>query len=186
MGAMVCGCADTHWDYRAVPSVHMLKKGEPGDTGPLELAVAKPAHHSEVLPERTVLLASMRSEGVGYPSSVYRTVVVMLHGAPKPGKVWLDSENAVLLTYSNWSAPAHQSVTLAGSVDVISVTPNEVVADVAIKDSGEFNQTAWVDRWWDPVSVLPPLTLVGRHTFQVTTQNDPIFEKAAVKWVRAD
>jgi hypothetical protein len=186
------GCAQMKWEYVAVPDVRVTQHEDPGTMGPLVLTVANDAQSSkqkketgkEVKP-RTVLMATTDASMGDYSSQVHRTFLLFLDGAPKPGKIWFDTDNSVLITYSAWSAPDRTRVGLTGSVNIVSVNGNEVVADVALRDTSEVDQYQWVDRSWDPGIWQWPTVLTGRHVFRITAPEDPIFEKAAVKWVKA-
>ena len=42
------------------------------------------------------------------------------------------------------------------------------------------------DRPYDPAAWQIPWVVIGRHTFQITSQDDPSLKKAAVQWVRTE
>ncbi|HSV16091.1 MAG TPA: hypothetical protein VLI90_17655 [Tepidisphaeraceae bacterium] len=179
---IAAGCSRDTWSYRAVPDTNLSRPNPMATRGTL---VLKGDSGTEAAPlsKQTVLMASWQHDSALYHHNVGRTLVIFIDGQPKPGQYWLTSENAVLLTYSAYSAPARERVNLAGSIRVDRVEGNRIVADVAVQETSEIDSSEFIDHPWDAMYTLPPFRLRGQHTFAVTTPADPIFEKSAVKWV---
>ena len=144
-------------------------------------SVATEAHKPQ-----TVLVASVRRDWGSYDRSIGRTVVLFIDGTPAPGEYWLNADNSVLITYSAYTAPARTRVGLNGSLKIISMNDKEIVADVAFRETSEADSTVLAEHPYDPAAWQIPWVVIGRRTFQITTQDDPSLKKAAVQWVRAD
>ena len=192
------GCARDVWSYRAVPDINISRPNQIDTKGALVLktepanapsAFATPAEGSTRLADpsapsrRTVLVANWQHESAMYHHDVARTLVIFLDGQPRPGQYWLTPDNAVLLTFSAYSAPERVRVNLTGSIRIDQVHGNQIVADVAVRDTTEIDTSLFFERPFDPMYQIAPFVLYGTHTFAVTDPNDPLFAKAAVKWV---
>jgi hypothetical protein len=140
----------------------------------------------EVHPPQTVLVASVRKDLGAYDRSTGRTVVLFIDGNAAPGEYWLNPDNSVLISFSAYTAPARTRGGLTGSVKVISVDGDKIVADVAIRETTEGDSTLYVDAPYDPINWQIPWVITGRRTFTITNQDDPILRKAAVQWVHGD
>jgi hypothetical protein len=184
LAAGLVGCSHDTWNYRVVPDTQLARPNPLDTRGALILqegqTVSKPTAPAG---RQTVIMASWKHESSFYDQSVGRTLVIFLDGKPRPGQYWLTADNAVLLTYSAYSAPARERVNLSGSIRIEKVEGDGVVADIAVLDSTEIDSSNYLDRPWDPVNQQFPFRLRGTHKFAVTTTSDPVFEKAAVKWV---
>jgi hypothetical protein len=112
-----------------------------------------------------------------------QTLVIFLDGAPKPGEYWLNPDNAVLITYSAYSAPQRERVALVGSVTILQTGGPEIVAKLAVSDTTAIDTSLFLDRPWDPINRQWPYELKGIFKFGVTEPGDPLFAKSAVKWV---
>jgi hypothetical protein len=140
-------------------------------------------HEIGVPSKQTVLVASWTHNVMGtYQSECGRTLVVLLDGAPKPGRVWLTAENSMLINYSSYSAPSRQRIGLEGSIDILRVRGDEIDTEVAARDTTDIDSSQFMDRPWDTLNRQFPFKLTGRHTFAITTPDDPIFKTAGVKW----
>jgi hypothetical protein len=191
---LLAGCQS--WTYRAVPNVNVSRPNELGSEGPLELKIEPdgPAmssadrkwirdHEIGVPSKQTVLVASWTHNVMGtYQSECGRTLVVLLDGAPKPGRIWLTAENSMLINYSSYSAPSRQRIGLEGSIDILRVHGDEIDTEVAARDTTDIDSSQFMDRPWDTLNRQFPFKLTGRHTFAITTPDDPIFKTAGVKW----
>jgi hypothetical protein len=133
--------------------------------------------------KQTVLMISEHKNWGDYGSSFGRTVVLIIDGPLKPGQYWLTPENSVLIMYSSQSAPARTRVGLAGSVKVLSVHDDQIVADVAVRQTFDTDSGDFMDHYQDPTVWQIPWLIEGKHTFVVTKPSDPAFEKSAVRWV---
>jgi hypothetical protein len=193
---VLTGCGYDSWNYRAVPGVTISRPDLLDNEGRLVLKMEADAgslqspemlrwlhDHPAAAAKRTVLVASFRHESWFYSHTMGRTLVVFLDGAPKPGQIWLNPDNAVLITYSAYSAPSRERVALVGSVTIDKIDGKEIIARVAVRDTTEIDSSLFVDRPWDPINRTWPFTLRGTFTFDVTEPKDPLFEKSAVKWV---
>jgi hypothetical protein len=118
-----------------------------------------------------------------YGTSYGQTVVLIIDGAVKPGQYWLTPENSVLIRFSSMSPPARSRVGLAGSVKVLSVTGDKIVAAVAIRQTFDTDSGDFMDHYQDPTVWQTPWLIEGKHTFVVTKPGDPAFEKSQVHWV---
>jgi hypothetical protein len=145
--------------------------------------VNKEAVVAAVESSQTVLMASEKKSLGNFSSSFARTVVLIIDGPPKPGQYWLTADNSVLITSSAWSAPARSRVNLVGSVKILEVHGNRIFADVAIRETTEGDTSEYLDHIYDPAYYQTQWLLQGKHTFEVTSTADPVFEKAAVHWV---
>lgn len=192
------GCAKDTVSYRAVPNINIAQPTQLDSQGALVLqtepagpkakvsdAVARWLRdtQSTLASPRTVLVVAIHHDHFFYNLTEGRTLVIFLDPHPKPGQVWLNPDNAVLLSYSAYSAPIRERVNLAGSVDIKSVKGNQIVAALSVRDTTSFDSTAFLDKPFDPLARTYPFRLWGEHTFIVTSQNDPLFEKSAIKWV---
>jgi hypothetical protein len=133
--------------------------------------------------KQTVLMINQKKKWGNYDSSFGQTVVLILDGPVKPGQYWLTPSNSVLIRYSSATPPARTRVGLAGSVKVLSVEGDKIVADVSVRqtfdtDSGDFMAT-----YYDPTVWQMPWVISGKHTFVVTKTNDPAFDQAQVRWI---
>ncbi len=188
------GCQS--WTYKAVPNVNVSRPNELGSEGPLVLKV-EPAgpvmsaaerqwindHQIGVASVQTVLIAAWTHNVMGtYQSDCGRTLVVLLNGAPKPGRIWLTPENSMLINYSSYSNPSRQRIGLEGSINILSVNGDKIETEVAARDTTEIDSSQFMDRPWDTLNRQFPFVLTGKHTFAVTTPNDPTFKAAGVKW----
>ena len=196
------GCARDVWSYRAVPDVNIARPTQQDSEGVVVLETEPDEPPSSKVPtaverwlrqtqptvasRRTVLMVSWKHETFYDDDSGGRTLLVFLTGAPKVGRVWLDPDNSVLLTYSGYSAPAHERVNLVGSINVKKVLGDRLVADVTCGDVSAPDSTAFLERPWDPTSRMWPFRLGGTYTFAYTTPADPLFKKSAVQWVHSD
>jgi hypothetical protein len=133
--------------------------------------------------KQTVLMISEHKKWGDYGTSFGRTVVLIIDGTVKPGQYWLNPENSVLIMYSSQSAPARTRVGLAGSVKVLSVDDNQIVADVSVRQTFDTDSGDFMDHYQDPVVWQTPWMIQGKHTFMVSKPSDPAFENAAVRWV---
>ncbi len=195
LALLLCGCDS--WTYRAVPNVSLSYPNELGSEGPVVFQSSQPGlppmtasiqqsilDHANAAPvNQTVLMATWKHDYGTYESSVRQTLVVRLDGDLKPGQYWISPENAVLITYSAYSAPSRQRIGLAGSIKVLQVNDNKIIADVAVRDTREIDSSDFLDQPWDPQYAIFPFSLTGTHTFAITSPTDPLFEKAGVKWV---
>ena len=162
-------------DYREM----QLKKSTlvGGNLAPAPVEIHKP---------QTVLVASVQRDFGRYETSVGRTIVLFIDGDPAPGEYWLNADNSVLIGFSAYSAPARTRVGLTGSIKILSVNEGKVEADIAIHETTEADSTNWVEKPYDPINWQVPWTITGRHTFQMTTQDDPALKKAALQWMRSE
>jgi hypothetical protein len=191
---LLAGCQS--WTYRAVPNVNVSRPNELGSEGPLELKL-EPAgppmdratrqwirdHQTGVASMQTVLVASWKHDVMGtYQSDCGRTLVILLDGAPKPGRVWLTAENSMLINYSSYSAPSRQRIGIEGSIDIVRVRDGAIDTEVAVRDTNDIDSSQFMDRPWDTLNRQFPFKLTGRHTFAVTDPSDPVFRAAGVKW----
>jgi hypothetical protein len=192
--SFVGGCDS--WNYRAVPDITISRPDQLDNEGRLVLKVEPDAatlqtpamlqwlhDHPAAAAKRTVLMASRRHESPFYNQTMGQTLVIFLDGAPKPGEYWLTPDNAVLITYSAYSAPERERVALVGSVTIEKTDGRQIVAKLAVKDTTEIDTSLFVDHPYDPVNQQWPYEIRGTYTFQVTQPGDPLFEKSAVKWV---
>jgi hypothetical protein len=184
------------WTYRAVPNVNVSRPNELGSEGPLQLKIEPPGpamtqaerkwirdHEIGVASMQTVLVANWEHNVLGtYQSDCGRTLVVLLDGPPKPGRVWLNSENSMLINYSSYSAPSRQRIGVEGSIEILSVRDKEIDTLVAVRDTTEIDSSNFMDRPWDTLNRQFPFKLTGKHTFAITTPSDPLFKSAGVKW----
>jgi hypothetical protein len=180
--AISAGCSHDSWSYRAVPDTNLSRPNQIDTRGALVLK-QEAATAPKPATRQTVLMASWQHESALYHHDVGRTLVIFLDAQPKPGQYWLTADNAVLLTYSAYSAPARERVNLSGSIRIDRVEGNSIIADVAVRDTNEIDSSEALDRPWDPMYQQFPFVLKGQHTFAVTTPSDPVFEKSAIKWV---
>jgi len=190
---LLAGCQS--WTYRAVPNVNVSRPNELGSEGPLELKI-EPAgpvmsaadrkwvrdHEIGVPSMQTVLVASWQRDMGTYQSNCGRTLVILLDGPPKPGRVWLTAENSMLINYSSYSAPSRQRIGLEGSINILSVQGDKIYTEIAARDTTDIDSSQFMDRPWDTLNRQFPFKLTGRHTFAVTTPDDPLFKTAGVKW----
>ena len=58
--------------------------------------------------------------------------------------------------------------------------------DIAIHETTEADSTLWVEKPYDPMNWQVPWVITGRHTFQLTNQDDPALKKAALVWTRSE
>lgn len=136
-----------------------------------------------VAPTQTVLMASeVRSWGF-YSSHLNQTMVLILDGPPRLGEFWLTPDNSELIISSAYSAPARSRVNLVGSVKILKIDGNRILADVAIRKTTEADSGEMMERLYDPAVYWNPWLICGKHTFEVTSPGDPAFEKAQVHWV---
>jgi hypothetical protein len=191
---LLTGCQS--WTYKAVPDVNVSRPNELGSDGPLELKLepAGPAmtsaerqwirdHQTGVASMQTVLVASWTHNVMGtYQSDCGRTLVILLDGKPKPGRVWLTAENSMLINYSSYSAPSRQRIGLEGSIDILQVRDDEIDTEIAARDTNDIDSSQFMDRPWDTLNRQFPFKLTGKHTFAITTPKDPLFKAAGVKW----
>lgn len=140
----------------------------------------------ETHPPQTVLVASVQRDWGSYDRSIGHTVVLFIDGTPTPGEYWLNADNSVLIRYSAYSAPARTRVGLIGSVKIISVNGNEIVADVVFRETTEADTSVFTEHPYDIAAWQIPWVVKGRRTFKITDQDDPALKKAAVQWVRGD
>src|SRR5581483_5916010 len=111
------GCVHAGWSYKAVPDITMSRGDDPAATGPVLLrteGAAAPQTPAALPPSKidaqfrpparqTVLVAQYKQDLGGYDTTLGKTLIVCLDGAPKPGEYWLTPDNAVLVTYSSYS-----------------------------------------------------------------------------------
>jgi hypothetical protein len=190
---LLAGCQS--WTYRAVPNVNVSRPNELGSEGPLELKI-EPAgpvmsaadrkwvrdHEIGVASVQTVLVASWQRDMGTYQSNCGRTLVILLDGTPKPGRVWLTPENSMLINYSSYSAPSRQRIGLEGSINILRVNGDKIDTEIAARDTTDIDSSQFMDRPWDTLNRQFPFKLTGRHTFAITTPDDPLFKTAGVKW----
>ena len=190
---LLAGCQS--WTYRAVRDVNVSRPNELGSEGPLELKI-EPAgpvmsaadrkwvrdHEIGVPSMQTVLVASWQRNMGTYQSNCGRTLVILLDGTPKPGRVWLTPENSMLINYSSYSAPSRQRIGLEGSINILSVQGDKIYTEIAARDTTDIDSSQFMDRPWDTLNRQFPFKLTGRHTFAITTPDDPLFKTAGVKW----
>src|SRR5205807_7812286 len=93
----------------------------------LAAAPAKPA------PPKSLLVGSVSKSFGDRGSTVVRTFVLMLDGAPRPGTFWLTPDNSVLITYSSWSPPSRTRIGLTGSVQILSVDGNKIDTQITLR-----------------------------------------------------
>jgi hypothetical protein len=136
-----------------------------------------------VAPTQTVLMASEHHSLGFYASHLNQTMVLIIDGPPRPGEYWLTPDNSELIVSSAYSAPARSRVNLVGSVKILKVDGNRILADVAIRKTTEADSGEMMERLYDPAVYWNPWLILGRHTFEVTSPGDPAFEKAQVHWV---
>jgi hypothetical protein len=179
--AGVAGCSHDTWSYRAVPDTNLSRPNQLDTRGALVLR--SDGTTTAAASKQTVLMASWQHDSAMYQHNVGRTLLIFIDGHPKPGQYWVTADNAVLLTYSAYTAPARERVNLAGSIRIDRIEGNSIIADVAVRDAAEIDSSEGLERWWDPMYRQFPFELQGKHTFAVTTPADPVFEKSAVKWV---
>jgi len=191
------GCVHAGWSYKAVPDITMSRGDDPAATGPVLLrteGAAAPQTPAALPPSKidaqfrpparqTVLVAQYKQDLGGYDTTLGKTLIVCLDGAPKPGEYWLTPDNAVLVTYSSYSAPSRERVNIVGSIKVLKVTGNHITAECAVRDTTEGDSSIFLDRPYDPVASSPPFALVGVHDFVITTPDDPTFDHASLRWV---
>jgi hypothetical protein len=153
--------------------------------GGAPVAAAAPAKPP---PPKSLLVGSVEKSFGDHGSTVVRTFVLMLDGEPHPGTYWLTPDNSVLITYSYWSPPSRTRIGLTGSVKIRSVSGNKIEADVALRETTEADSAEFVSdfHYLDPAYYQTPWVINGRHTFLITSKEDPAFEKAAVHWVKVD
>jgi hypothetical protein len=148
-------------------------------SGETNHAAATPA----VAPTQTVLMASAHQTFGFYSSHLDQTAVLIIDGPPRPGEYWFTPDNSELIVSSAYSAPARSRVNLTGSIKILKVDGNRIVADVAIRKTTEADSAEMMERLYDPAVYWNPWILFGKHTFEVTKPSDPAFEKAQVHWV---
>jgi hypothetical protein len=198
--SLLCGCVHDYWNYRAVPEMPVAVANSVGSEGPVMLKVepASPAaalpkpkqlwlqeHAPSVATQQTVLVVTYQHDASLYGTSVGRTLVLMLDGPLKLDKqYWMTPDNAVLVSYSAYSAPTRERVGLEGSIKILKIDGRQITADIACRDVTDIDETEFVDQPWDPLYRQFPFFISGRRTFAVTTPSDPLFEKTGVKWVR--
>jgi hypothetical protein len=186
------GCSSSSWTYQAVPNLLIDQPDNLSTQGPLMLKTepdsvihadtagtglqATPSAH-----RKTVMIVSWHHDLGTYRSSIGRTLVVTIDGPPKPGQYWLNPDDAVLITYSAYSAPMHDRIDLTGSIRIIKVGPKEIVADVAVKERHEEDSTEFIDRPYDPAYRQFPFHIYGQHTFTIVSANDPAIDRSAVR-----
>lgn len=193
--ASLTGCVHSGWSYKAVPDITMSRADDPAATGPVLLrtegALQTPASlppskiDSQFRPaaRQTVLVAQYRQDLGAYDTTLGKTLIVCLDGAPKPGEYWLTPDNTVLVTYSSYSAPSRERVNLVGSIKILKITGDHITADCAVRDTTEGDSSIFVDRPYDPVATQFPFMLTGVHDFTITTPSDPTFDQASLRWV---
>ena len=192
------GCVHDTWSYRAVPDVNVTQQNQIGSEGPVVFKIEPPRpmnlppsvqawiqeHRTGIPTRQTILVAAWQHDWSRYETSVGRTLVLMLNGTPKLGKVWITPDDAVLVTYSAYSAPTRLRVTLSGSFNILSIKPNEIKVDLAVLDTNDIDNSDFLDQPWDPVYHQWPFVITGTRTFAITSTDDPLFAKTGVKWVR--
>ena len=151
------------------------------DTVPVFGGTDAPAN-SAVVRSQTVLVLSEQKDLGSYDKSVGRSVVLFIEGGPVAGEYWLNADNSVLISYSAYTAPARTRMGLHGSVKIIEVNADRIIADVAIRETTEADSTLWVEKPYDPVHWQIPWVITGRHSFKITTPEDPALKKASVQW----
>jgi hypothetical protein len=153
--------------------------------GGAPVAAAAPAKPP---PPKSLLVGSVEKSFGDRGSTVVRTFVLMIDGEPRPGTFWLTADNSVLITYSSWSPPSRTRIGLTGSVQILSVNGNKIDAHVTLRETTEADSTEFVSdfHYLDPAYYQTPWVINGRHTFLVTSKEDPAFEKAAVHWVKVE
>lgn len=136
-----------------------------------------------VAPTQTVLMASEDHSWGFYASHLNQTMVLIIDGPPRLGEFWLTPDNSELIISSAYSAPARSRVNLSGSIKILKVDGNRIVADVAIRKTTQADSADMMERLYDPAVYWNPWLILGKHTFEVTNPSDPAFEKAQVHWV---
>lgn len=136
-----------------------------------------------VAPTQTVLMASEDRSWGFYASHLHQTMVLIIDGPPRLGEFWLTADNSELIISSAYSAPARSRVNLSGSVKILKVDGNRIVADVAIRKTTQADSADMMERLYDPAVYWNPWLILGKHTFEVTSPSDPAFEKGQVHWV---
>ncbi len=135
---------------------------------------------------QTVLMGNVQRDLGERGSSISRTFVLFIDGEPRPGKYWMTSDNTVLITYSAWSPPARSRIGLTGSVEIFKVEGNKIYSHVALHETMESDSTEFISHYWDPAAWQTPWVMNGKHTFIITSKDDPAFDKAAVHWAKVD
>ncbi len=197
LAALLSGCVRDSWTYQAVPDINIARPNQLDSQGVLVLKTRPEANSA--LPEsvkqylkqtdpnfasrHTILVASYHHDAASYNTTMGRTLVIFLDGQPQVGQYWLNPDNAVLLSYSAYSAPARERVGLQGSIKIDEVNGNKIVAEVAVRDTTEIDSSNFLDRPFDPLNRAWPFRFWGKHTFAVTDPNDPTFDRSAVKFV---
>ena len=64
------------------------------------------------------------------------------------------------------------------------VEGNQIFAHVAVRETTETDSSEWVAHYYDPAYWQAPWTLNGKHTFTITTKDDPAFDPAGVHWLK--
>lgn len=196
LGLFAGGCVHDQWDYRVVQNVNISQPNQLGSDGPVELKIQPPGpklpddvqawqqeHLVNMSSRQTVLVASWQHDVGPYRTSVGRTLVLMMDGPPKPGQYWITPDNAVLVSYSGYSAPSKERVGLEGSFKIVDVKGKMVTAELSVRDTNDVDSSEFIDEPWDHLHWKPPFAISGRRTFAVTTPSDPVFEKTGVKWI---
>ncbi len=135
---------------------------------------------------QTVLVGNVYRDFGERGSSVSRTFVLFIDGAPKPGTYWMTNANSVLITYSAFTPPHRSRVAMVGSVKIIKVDGNKIDAHVSLRETEESDSYEWVTHYMDPAYWQAPWIVNGRHTFMITGKDDPALRKAAVEWVKPE
>jgi hypothetical protein len=134
--------------------------------------------------KQTVLMAAQRKTWWWqYSNSFRQTAVLIIDGPPKPGQYWLTADNSVLIKSSAFSAPARDRVALRGSIKILKVTDDSIIADVALHDVTESDSSELINHLYDQAYYQTPWEIRQKCVFKITRPSDPEFEKAAVHWV---
>jgi hypothetical protein len=177
------GCSHDTWSYKAVPDVALVRSESLANSGPLLLKTeSADSAAASTSPRQTVLIVNYMHDMGSYRSSVGQTLVVTLDGPLKPGQYWLTPDNAVLLTYSSYSAPMRERAQLRGSINIDKVTGTGIVAHIAVIQLQDVEATGFIEHPYDPAYQLFPFQLSGERTFEFVSPNDASMDGSAVKW----
>ena len=132
---------------------------------------------------KTVLVVSLNHSGPGSVTTKFGTemvdrysrMFVMFLDQPLPNEtVWATDENSMLIDYSPLTKPERVYVGVEGSVKIVSVNGDEIVADVSLKIRSDMEEM-------DATLFRFPYSVRGRHQFTTLAAKDPILRSGALR-----
>ena len=148
-------------------------------------AAARQAAAAIAAKPKTILMVALDHSGPGrltiHPGGDlvdrYSRVLVLMLDQPLPDEtIWLSDDNSMMIEYSPNTPPQRSYTAVEGSVKIVSVKGDDVIADMKLKFRSDVEDL-------DATLFRFPYKQDGRKRFVALTPGDALYKTGPVRWV---